>query len=72
MNPAVGTNSVEITKSIAETRYDSLVFEVRRRLARVVVQRPHALVEVERYRDTLHYDRVWVRSTGGAGSVPTR
>jgi hypothetical protein len=72
MNPAVGTNNVELTTSDGGTRYDSVVFEVRRRLADGFAFNANYTRSwrSQLVLDTLRRDRSWVRSTGNTGEVP--
>jgi hypothetical protein len=69
MNPAIGTNDATLTRSLGQSRYDSLVFELRRRLSRGLL----ATASYTRswrwgqFQDSLHFNRQFVTSTN---SVP--
>ena len=66
MNPAIGTNNANLTTDVGQSRYDSLVIELRRRMSRGL----HMQASYTRawrwgqFRDTLHNPRGWLRSTG--------
>jgi hypothetical protein len=65
MNPAVGTNNVNQTTGVGETRYDSVVVELRRRMSRGLFVNG-SFTRAWRWgqtRDSLHVDRVFIRST---------
>jgi Carboxypeptidase regulatory-like domain len=70
MNPAIGTNSDSIRRSLVESTYDSVVIDLRRRLTRGLLVTANYTWAHQRGQslDTLHNSRVWVDSTS---SVPS-
>jgi hypothetical protein len=67
MNPAIGTNNAEITRSVGESRYDSLVLELRRRFSRGLLLTTSYTRGWRwgQFQDTLHHPRRFVMSTNG-------
>jgi hypothetical protein len=67
MNPAIGTNDANITRSVGESRYDSLVLELRRRLSRGLLLTTSYTRGWRwgQFQDSLHFPRQFVTSTNG-------
>jgi hypothetical protein len=73
MNPAIGTNSATITRSVGESRYDSLVLELRRRFSRglLLTTSYTRAWRWDQFRDTLHHPRQFITpKTSNPQSVP--
>jgi hypothetical protein len=69
MNPAIGTNEANITRSVGESRYDSLVLELRRRFSRGLLLTTNYTRAWRwgQFQDSLHFPRQFIMSTN---SVP--
>jgi len=65
MNPAIGTNNDNLTTGVGQSRYDSIVLDLRRRLSQglLVTASYTRTWRWGQARDTLHYPRFFVRST---------